>query len=65
MCSINKKEPVKLFVEKNVFEFIEVTSRLRCEIIIRRSTWGFIEADISSDSDFFAAACEDAGLKVR
>ena len=52
LCSINKKEPVKLFVEKNVFEFIEVTSRLRCEIIIRRSTWGFIEADISSDSDF-------------
>ena len=52
LCSINKKEPVKLLVEKNVFEFSEVTSRLRCEILVRKSNWGFVEAELSSDADF-------------
>lgn len=52
LCSINKKKPVELLVEKDVFEFKEVTSRLRCEITVRKSNWGFIEAKIESDADF-------------
>ena len=52
LCSVNKKEPVRLLVEKNVFEFSEVTSRLRCEIVIRKSNWGFVEAELTSDADF-------------
>ena len=52
LCSINKKKQVELLVEKNIFEFTEVTSRLRCEIVVRKSTWGFVQAQISSDADF-------------
>ena len=52
LCSINKKKPVELITEKNVFEFTEVKSRLRCEIMLRKSVWGFIEARLSTDSDF-------------
>lgn len=52
LCSINKKKPVELLVERNVFEFTEVTSRLKCEIKIRKSTWGYVEAKVSSDSEF-------------
>ena len=52
LCSISKKEPVRLLVEKNVFEFPEVTSRLRCEIGVRKSNWGFVEAELVSDADF-------------
>jgi len=52
LCSINKKKQVELLVEKNVFEFTEVTSRLTCEINVRKSTWGFVEAQITSDADF-------------
>lgn len=52
LCSINKKKPVELLLDKNVFEFTEVTDRLRCELIVRRSTWGYIEASIETDSEF-------------
>ena len=52
LCSINKKKPVELLIEKNVFEFSEVTSRLRCEITVRKSSWGYAEAELSSDADF-------------
>ncbi|MDO4188114.1 MAG: DUF5717 family protein [Lachnospiraceae bacterium] len=52
LCSINKKKPVELIVEKNVFEFSEVTTKLRCELLVRKSNWGFIEAKISTDVDF-------------
>ena len=52
LCSINKKKPVELIVEKRVFEFSEVTTKLRCEIIVRKSNWGFVEAKLSSDADF-------------
>ena len=52
LCSINKKKPVDLLVEKNVFEFAEVTDRLRCELNIRKSTWGYVDAEVSTDADF-------------
>ena len=52
LCSINKKKPVELLVEKNVFEFREVTSRLKCEIPVRKSNWGFIDVKVTSDADF-------------
>lgn len=52
LCSINKKKPVELITERNVFEFTEVTDRLKCEIKIRKSTWGYVEASVSSDADF-------------
>ncbi len=52
LCSINKKKPVELLTEKNVFEFTEVRDRLKCEVKIRKSTWGFISATVESDSDF-------------
>lgn len=52
LCSINKKKPVELVVDKNVFEFTEVTDRLRCELKIRKSTWGYVDATVSSDAEF-------------
>jgi len=52
LCCINKKKPVELLVEKNIFEFSEVTDRLRCEIMVRKSTWGYIEANITTDCEF-------------
>lgn len=52
LCSINKKKPVELLTERNMFEFVDVSSRLRCEIMLRKSNWGFIEAELSSDAEF-------------
>jgi len=52
LCCINKKKPVELLVERNVFEFTEVTSKLKCDIMVRKSTWGFVEAKVTSDADF-------------
>ena len=52
LCSINKKKPVELIVEKNIFEFSDITSRLHCEIKVRKTGWGYVEAKVSTDTDF-------------
>lgn len=52
LIAINKKKPVTFSLEKNAYEFTEVTSELRCEIILKKNTWGYFEGEITSDTTF-------------
>lgn len=52
LVSIHKKKPIELSVEQSSYEFTDVTDKLRCEIVLRKSTWGYTEVDLSSDAFF-------------
>ena len=52
LVSINKKQPVVYSVDRSVYEFYDVTQELRCEIILRKSTWGYIHLDLKTDNAF-------------
>ncbi len=52
LVAINKKQPVVYSLERNVYEFSEVTDELRCEISLHKSTWGYVHLDITTDNEF-------------
>lgn len=52
LVAINKKKPVQFSIDQKAYEFSEVTSELKCEIKLRKSTWGYFEASVSSDAEF-------------
>ena len=52
LISVNKKQPVTYSVDKNVHEFTDVTESLRCELPVRKSTWGYVHLKVTTDCPF-------------
>ena len=52
LVTINKKQPVIYMVDRSAYEFIDVTEDLRCEIVLKKSTWGYVHLELSSDNPF-------------
>ena len=52
LIAVNKKQPILYSVEKNVHEFIDVAETLRCELPVRKSTWGYVGLSVEADGDF-------------
>lgn len=52
LVSINKKQPVQYSLDRSVYEFRDVLEQMRCEILIHKSTWGYVNLTLSSDADF-------------
>lgn len=52
LVAINKKKPVEFMLERRAYEFPDVASELKCEILLKKSTWGYFEAKIESDASF-------------
>ncbi len=52
LISVNKKQPVTYSVDKNVHEFTDVTESLRCELPVRKSTWGYVHLEVTTDCSF-------------
>lgn len=61
LVSVNKKKPIVLSVDKGSFEFNEVTDIMRCDVQLHKSTWGNIEATLSSDAPFVQLEKERLG----
>ena len=54
LVAINKKQPITYSVERNSYEFNEVTEELRCEVELHKSTWGYVDVDLTKSGDFIA-----------
>ena len=52
LISINKKQPVLFSVDKTYHEITDITETLRCELPLRRSTWGYVHLEVSTDCSF-------------
>ncbi len=52
LIAINKKQPVMYSVDKTYHELTNITETLRCELPIRKSTWGYVNVKATSDSGF-------------
>ncbi len=52
LVAINKKSPITYAVERSHYEFKDVTDEIRCEILLKKSTWGYVSADLSADAPF-------------
>lgn len=52
LVSINKKQPMQYSLDRSVYEFRDVLEQMRCEILIHKSTWGYVNLTLSSDADF-------------
>ncbi len=52
LISVNKKQPVTYSVDKNIHEFTDVTESLRCELPVRKSTWGYVHLNVTTDCSF-------------
>ena len=52
LIGIRKKEKISFKVEKNQFEFFEVTDTLKETVEIKKDNWGYIEITASCDADF-------------
>ena len=59
LISVNKKQAVTYSVDKNVHEFTDVTESLRCELPIRKSTWGYVHLEASTDCPFIRIEKEE------
>lgn len=52
IVSVNKKRPIVYSVDKSTYEYNDVSDTVRCEILLRKSTWGNVDVEISVDSTF-------------
>ena len=52
LISGDLKEPVSLSLERDSLELYEVQSSLKDTLRIRRSSWGFLRAEITVEGDF-------------
>ncbi|MCR4924468.1 MAG: DUF5717 family protein, partial [Lachnospiraceae bacterium] len=60
--SIKKKQRIDYRSERTAYEFTDVTSDLKCEISVKKSTWGYVGLTISSDSDFIEIEKENVTI---
>ncbi|MCR4806326.1 MAG: DUF5717 family protein [Lachnospiraceae bacterium] len=59
LIAVNKKQPVTYSVDKNVHEFTDVTESLRCELPVRKSTWGYVHLKAETDCSFIRIEKEE------
>lgn len=52
LVAINKKRPVTYSVDKSIYEYNDVFDVVSCDIILRKSSWGNIEVNLSTDAPF-------------
>ncbi|MCR5357701.1 MAG: DUF5717 family protein [Lachnospiraceae bacterium] len=52
LIAINKKQPVLYSVDKTIHEFLNISESLRCELPVRKSTWGYVSLSASTDCEF-------------
>lgn len=52
LVSINKKQPMQYSLDRSVYEFRDVLEQMRCEILLHKSTWGYVNLELSTDTDF-------------
>ena len=52
LISVNKKQPVYYSVDKTIHEFTNISESLRCELPVRKSTWGHVNLTVTTDCDF-------------
>ncbi len=52
LVAINKKRPVIYSVDRTSYEYNDVADNVECEMILHKSTWGNIDARLSSDDPF-------------
>ncbi|MCR5687860.1 MAG: DUF5717 family protein [Lachnospiraceae bacterium] len=61
LVAINKKRPVEYSVDRTHYEYTDVSDDLECELLLHKSTWGNIEAKITSDVPFIRIEKEEIG----
>ncbi|MBR6451248.1 MAG: hypothetical protein IKS87_00960, partial [Lachnospiraceae bacterium] len=59
LVAINKKQPVTFSVDRSSYEFRDVTEEMRCEILVHKSTWGYVHLNITSDAPFLRLEKEE------
>ena len=52
LIAVNKKQPVHYSVDKTIHEFTNISESLRCELPVRKSTWGYVDLEVTTDCDF-------------
>ncbi|MBR4719505.1 MAG: hypothetical protein IKP31_04590 [Lachnospiraceae bacterium] len=52
LIAVNKKQPVYYSVDKTIHEFTNISESLRCELPVRKSTWGHVNLDVTTDCEF-------------
>ncbi len=52
LISINKKNEIEYSTDKGIYEYIDVTRDLRCQLDIYKSTWGYVDINVYADEDF-------------
>ncbi len=50
--AIRKKQKIGFKTERSTYEFLNVGSDLKCEISVKKSTWGYIDITVSADVPF-------------
>lgn len=52
LVAINKKRPVLYSVDRTNYEYNDVSDNVECELLVHKSTWGNIDATVTSDAPF-------------
>ncbi len=52
LIAVNKKQPIYYSVDKTIHEFTNISESLRCELPVRKSTWGYVYLSAETDCDF-------------
>lgn len=52
LVAINKKRPVTYSVDRSMYEYTDVSDTLKCEFILHKSSWGNVEARVTTDAPF-------------
>lgn len=52
LVSINKKQKISYSFDRYTYEFKDVTDEMRCEVLLHKSTWGYVHVELSTDCDF-------------
>ncbi len=61
LVAINKKRPVIYSVDRTSYEYNDVSDNVECEMLLHKSTWGNIDATVTSDVDFIRIRKEKIG----
>lgn len=52
LVSVNKKHPVIYSVDRSTYEYNDVYDEVKCELLVRKSTWGYVDVEVSVDAPF-------------
>lgn len=52
IVAVNKKRIVEYTVDRNTYEYNDIFENVKCELVIRKSTWGNVDVKLSTDSTF-------------